>query len=145
MYVYKVWASVWPKGQEGRFITSWGLRMSHIFPCTPCPSSQGYRSKVESRHFGHHCHTHQECIIYHLIGGTLEQRESNIHVDCRYRTCRICTAYFKESLPRDFWFFMNKSLPGPLSIPLEPFLNFYENLQIYSQLCVNHQWQQHRR
>ncbi len=29
--------------------------MSHICPCTPCPSPQGYRSKVESRHFAHHC------------------------------------------------------------------------------------------
>ncbi len=37
-----------------RFIASWGLRMSHICPCTPCPSPQGYRSKVESRHFAHH-------------------------------------------------------------------------------------------
>ena len=44
-------------GQRGRkrFIASWGLRMSHICPCTPCPSPQGYRSKVESRHFAHHC------------------------------------------------------------------------------------------
>jgi hypothetical protein len=43
-------------GQRGRkrFIASWGLRMSHICPCTPCPSPQGYRSKVESRHFAHH-------------------------------------------------------------------------------------------
>ncbi len=37
-------------GQRGR-----GLRMSHICPCTPCPSPQGYRSKVESRHFAHNC------------------------------------------------------------------------------------------
>jgi hypothetical protein len=32
-----------------RFIASWGLRMSHICPCTPCPSPQvekGQRSKV---------------------------------------------------------------------------------------------------
>ncbi len=44
-------------GQRGRkrFITSWGLRMSHICPCTPCPSTEGSRSKVESRHFAHHC------------------------------------------------------------------------------------------
>jgi hypothetical protein len=44
-------------GQRGRkrFIARWGLRMSHICPCTPCPSPQGYRSKVESRHFAHHC------------------------------------------------------------------------------------------
>jgi hypothetical protein len=44
-------------GQRGRkrFIASWGLRMSHICHCTPCPSPQGYRSKVESRHFAHHC------------------------------------------------------------------------------------------
>jgi hypothetical protein len=44
-------------GQRGRkwFIASWGLRMSHICPCTPCPSPQWYRSKVESRHFAHHC------------------------------------------------------------------------------------------
>ncbi len=43
-------------GQRGRkrFIASWGLRMSHICPYTPCPSPQGYRSKVESRHFAHH-------------------------------------------------------------------------------------------
>jgi hypothetical protein len=43
-------------GQRGRkrFIASWGLRVSHICPCTPCPSPQGYRSKVESRHFAHH-------------------------------------------------------------------------------------------
>jgi hypothetical protein len=43
-------------GQRGRkrFIASWGLRMSHICPCTPCPSPQGYRSKVESPHFTHH-------------------------------------------------------------------------------------------
>jgi hypothetical protein len=43
-------------GQRGRkrFIACWGLRMSHICPCTPCPSPQGYRSKVESRHFAHH-------------------------------------------------------------------------------------------
>ncbi len=53
--------SMYPKcgnlcGQRGRkrFIASWGLRMSHICPCTPCPSPQGYRSKVESRHFAHH-------------------------------------------------------------------------------------------
>jgi hypothetical protein len=31
-----------------------GLRMSHICPCTPCLSPQGYRSKVEIRHFAHH-------------------------------------------------------------------------------------------
>ncbi len=33
-------------GQRGRkrFIASWGLRMSHNCPCTPCPSPQG--SKV---------------------------------------------------------------------------------------------------
>ncbi len=44
-------------GQRGRkrFLASWGLRMSHICPCTPCPSPQGYRSKVESHHFAHHC------------------------------------------------------------------------------------------
>ncbi len=43
-------------GQRGRkrFIASWGLRMSHICPCTPCPSPKRYRSKVESRHFAHH-------------------------------------------------------------------------------------------
>jgi hypothetical protein len=43
-------------GQRGRkrFIASWGLRMSHICPCTPCPSPQVERSKVESRHFVHH-------------------------------------------------------------------------------------------
>ncbi len=43
-------------GQRGRkrLIASWGLRMSHICPSTPCPSPQGYRSKVESRHFAHH-------------------------------------------------------------------------------------------
>ncbi len=43
-------------GQRGRkrFIDSWGLRMLHICPCTPCHSPQGYRSKVESRHFAHH-------------------------------------------------------------------------------------------
>jgi hypothetical protein len=43
-------------GQRGRkrFIASMSLRMSHICPCTPCPSPQGYRSKVESRHFAHH-------------------------------------------------------------------------------------------
>jgi hypothetical protein len=43
-------------GQRGRkrFIASWGLRMSHICPCTPCPSPQRYRSKVESRHFAGH-------------------------------------------------------------------------------------------
>jgi hypothetical protein len=42
-------------GQRGRkrFIASWGLRMSHICPCTPCPFPPGYRSKVESRHFAH--------------------------------------------------------------------------------------------
>ncbi len=42
-------------GQRGRkrFIASWSLRMSHICPCTPCPSPPGYRSKVESRHFAH--------------------------------------------------------------------------------------------
>ncbi len=44
-------------GQRGRkrFIASWDLRMSHICTCTPCPSSPGYRSKVESRHFAHLC------------------------------------------------------------------------------------------
>ncbi len=31
--------------------------MLDICPCTPCPSPQGYRSKVESRHFAHHCNT----------------------------------------------------------------------------------------
>ncbi len=39
----------------GICVASWGLRMSRICPCTPCPSPQGYRSKVESRHFAHHC------------------------------------------------------------------------------------------
>jgi hypothetical protein len=37
-------------GQKGRkrFIANWGLRLSHICPCTPCPSPQGIgqRSKV---------------------------------------------------------------------------------------------------
>jgi hypothetical protein len=28
--------------------------MSHICPCTPCPSPPGYSSKVENRHFAHH-------------------------------------------------------------------------------------------
>ncbi len=44
-------------GQRGRkrFLTSWGLRMSIICPCTPCPSPPGYRSNVESRHFAHLC------------------------------------------------------------------------------------------
>jgi hypothetical protein len=53
-------------GQSGRkrFITSWGLRMSHICPCTPCPSPQGYRSKVESRHFAHHCYWDIVHILY---------------------------------------------------------------------------------
>ncbi len=41
-----------------RFIASWGLRMSHICPCTPCPSPPGYMSKVESRHFAHLCILH---------------------------------------------------------------------------------------
>ncbi len=36
--------------------------MSHICPCTPCPSPQGYRSKVESRHFAHHWQTHNNCL-----------------------------------------------------------------------------------
>ncbi len=42
-------------GQRGRkrFIASWGLRMSHICPCTPCPSHPGYRSKVQSHHYAH--------------------------------------------------------------------------------------------
>ncbi len=33
-------------GQRGRkqFLASWGLRMSHICPCTPCPSPPWYRS-----------------------------------------------------------------------------------------------------
>jgi hypothetical protein len=33
-------------GQRGRkrFTASWGLRMPHICPCTPCPSPQGCRS-----------------------------------------------------------------------------------------------------
>jgi hypothetical protein len=59
--------SMYPKygnlcGQRSRkrFIASWGLRMSHICPCTPCPSPQGSRSKVESRHFAHHCIHHPE-------------------------------------------------------------------------------------
>jgi hypothetical protein len=54
--------SMYPKcgnlcGQRGRkrFIATWGLRMSHICPYTPCPSPPGYRSKVESRHFAHLC------------------------------------------------------------------------------------------
>jgi hypothetical protein len=38
-----------------RFKASWGLRMSHICPCNPCPSPQRYRSKVESHHFAHQC------------------------------------------------------------------------------------------
>ncbi len=44
-------------GQRGRkrFVASWGLRMSHICPCTPCPSPPRYRSKVESCHFAHLC------------------------------------------------------------------------------------------
>jgi hypothetical protein len=49
MYVSKVWESVWPEGQDRkRFIASWGLRMSHICPCTPCPCPKGIgqRSKV---------------------------------------------------------------------------------------------------
>jgi hypothetical protein len=43
-------------GQRGRkrFKASWGLRMSHICPCTPCPSPPpGSRLKVESLHFAH--------------------------------------------------------------------------------------------
>jgi hypothetical protein len=43
--------------------------MSHICPCTPCPSPQGYRSKVESRHFAHHWSQEKENlhVILHLI------------------------------------------------------------------------------
>jgi hypothetical protein len=37
-----------------RFRSNWGLRMSHICPCTPS-SPPGYRSKVKSRHFAHLC------------------------------------------------------------------------------------------
>ncbi len=54
MYVSKVWESVGPEGRK-RFIANWGLRMSHICPCTPCPSLPEYGSKVESRHFAHLC------------------------------------------------------------------------------------------
>jgi hypothetical protein len=52
-------------GQRGRkrFIASWGLRMSHICQCSPCPSPQGSRSKVESRHFAHRCR--QEPLIHY--------------------------------------------------------------------------------
>ncbi len=53
MYVSKCGNLCGQKGRK-RFIASWGLRMSHICPCTPCPSPQGYRSKVESRHFAQH-------------------------------------------------------------------------------------------
>jgi hypothetical protein len=48
IYVSNVWECVARRGRK-RFIASWGLRMSHICPCTPCPSPPGYRSKVESR------------------------------------------------------------------------------------------------
>ncbi len=36
---------------------SWlaGVSGCHICPCTPCPSPKRSRSKVESRHFAHHC------------------------------------------------------------------------------------------
>jgi hypothetical protein len=53
-YVSKVWECVAKRGRK-RFIASWGLRMSHICPCTPCHSPPGSRSKVESRHFAHLC------------------------------------------------------------------------------------------
>ncbi len=39
--------------------------MSHICPCTPCPSPPGYRSKVESRHFAHHWLT--SCMVHRII------------------------------------------------------------------------------
>jgi hypothetical protein len=47
MYVSKVWESVARRGRKP-FMASWGLRMSHICPCTPCPPPQGIgqRSKV---------------------------------------------------------------------------------------------------
>jgi hypothetical protein len=58
-------------GQRGRkrFIASWGPRMSHICPCIPCPSPQGYRSKVESRHFAHHWCTRNLCYQVKPRGG----------------------------------------------------------------------------
>jgi hypothetical protein len=53
-YMYPKCANLCDHRGRKRFIASWGLRMSHICPCTPCPSPQGYRSKVESHHFAHH-------------------------------------------------------------------------------------------
>ncbi len=51
------------RGGRKRFLASWGLRMSHICQCTPCPSPQGSRSKVESRHFAHRCR--QEPLVHY--------------------------------------------------------------------------------
>jgi hypothetical protein len=65
-----------------RFIGTWGLRMSHICPCTPCPSPPRYRSKVESRHFAHlwlrlPAHYHP---ISQPISGYLIYRWRNRHI-----------------------------------------------------------------
>jgi hypothetical protein len=49
MYVSKVHGICVARRGRKRFIASWGLRMSHICHCTPCPSpsqGRGQRSKV---------------------------------------------------------------------------------------------------
>jgi hypothetical protein len=54
MYVSNVWESVWPEGQEAIYseLGSWDVTYLSLHPM---PLPQGYRSKVESHHFAHHC------------------------------------------------------------------------------------------
>ncbi len=49
--MYPKWGNLCGQRGRKRFIASWGLRMSHICPCTPCPPPPpshgiGQRSKV---------------------------------------------------------------------------------------------------
>jgi hypothetical protein len=73
-------------GQRGkkRFIASWGLRMSHICPCTPCPSPPP-RSKVESRHFAHLCRRYSQVKMHHRrqIGHRYQRRRRQIGQRCQ--------------------------------------------------------------
>ncbi len=45
MYMYPKCGNLCGQRVRKRFIASWGLRMSHICPCTTCPSPQGYRQR----------------------------------------------------------------------------------------------------
>jgi hypothetical protein len=78
------------RGAGSDSIASWGLRMSHICPCTPCPSPQGYRSKVESRHFAHHWPVASpESTTLHSTGNNSVKKEVG-HSNTR-GTVRLCS------------------------------------------------------